>query len=198
MAERLDLIPRLPREYEITRDPFSGYQYAHGPEVVEILVHAAAQGYLVLPHGECRLAIQTANTYWQACCESRLPYVVLSLGSRGRGELFFNLASMGEEGEFGGFTTWMLGQELAQYTADLPRELYEATKVYRKDYTWSISRWYGAVAFPEGRWDVIDTVLGYIREHQHALWRAQAPVNPDELKALPPGPDDAGDPEDPE
>ena len=173
---KLDMIPRLPRRYDWIEHPITGMQYAFGDEVTEIVLQAIERGYLAVPYAENPHAVRLSNTYYEQCASHQIPFVRIEIEGNGRGQVFWNLDT-GPGGAIAPAPFALLAQELTQYALSIPIEEQGRIQVKDKHYTWYIEPTYGTVAFPDGRWDVVDLVLGYVREHCAQAWRLLAPVN---------------------
>src|SRR4051812_30223270 len=95
----LNLIPRLPRRYDWVEHPITGVQYAFGDDVTDIVLESVQQRYLVLPPPDSPHAVRLSNTYYEQCAAHQIPFVRISVGPAGWGEIFWNMET-GPAGPF--------------------------------------------------------------------------------------------------
>lgn len=174
---KLDLLVRLPREFELVRHPEAGIYYAIGNDVIDILLQASSQTYLVLPWDSSPLKEGLRNTWMANAWESGLPVLTVEINPNWGGQIVYDFRPMGTELPPAVFAIFQA--ELSAYLRELGSR---RPKLKDSNKTSLVSRTHGAVAFPAGQYEIVQLVVGYAEEVRNRKWLSEAPYNP--------GPDD--------
>jgi hypothetical protein len=170
---KLDLMVRLPHTFELVKHPEAGILYAIGPDVLDLLLDATRQTYLVLPWESTPLKEGLRNTWLANCWDAALPTVTVEINPNWGGQIVYDFRPMQTQMPPAVFTVFQA--ELAGYFKELGNRRPQL-KNSRKPCL--VAATHGGIAFPAGEYDVVQLVVGYAEEVRNRKWVFDAPYNP--------------------